>query len=146
VGHIHSSLSGVPVVRFIYSREAAMATTVNYKRFRDSIKELNTTGNQAIEGTYKGKVRRLWPIVLGFDEKGDEAVLCYQYLIDGAPPDEPLPLKNLRCFKIAIFTGAVTRIDFPNSLNGPEFTPQQVRRQNCIEDVRHYRAVKKDDP
>jgi len=118
----------------------------NYKKFRDSIKETNTSGNQAIEGTYKEKVRKLWPIVLGYDELGEETVLCYQYLVGGNPPPEPHPLKNLRCFKILLFDGAVTRINFPGSGVGPEFTPKQIKKQTCVDDVRHYRAVKKEDP
>ena len=122
-----------------------MATTENYKRFRASINESDTNGDQAIQGTYKWKVRKLWPIVLGFDEQGNEAVLCYQFKVDNADPPEPDPLKNLRCFKIATFAGTVTRINFPGSGNGPEFTPKKVQKQCCVEDVRHYRAIKKED-
>jgi hypothetical protein len=122
-----------------------MATTENYKRFRASTNESDVNGNQAIEGTYKGTVRKLWPIVLGFDAQGNEAVLCYQYKIGTADPADPDPLKNLRCFKIALFTGTVTRINFPGTGNGPEFTPKQVQKQSCVEDVRHYRAIKKED-
>jgi hypothetical protein len=111
----------------------------NYQKIKASIKA--TSGNRALSGNYKGQpeLRKLWPLILGYTNNV-AMVLCYQY-DDGSgdDPDDPAPLKNLRCFKVGQFGTTLDRIDYEGDVEPPYLTFEQVKEQTNIKQVKVYR-------
>jgi hypothetical protein len=126
--------------------------SVKYDKFKAVIIEPDPTEPRAIQAKYQGDqvdddddLRKLWPLVLGFDTAGEEVALCYQYKGYSQLPLKPhVSMRNLRCLKISKLTD-VTKIVYDPATEGfdpPVLRFKQVKKQTCVDDVDVYRQPK----
>lgn len=108
------------------------------------LKAIDSSATQkAIQATWTtdGKVCTLWPLVVGFNDNGDEKVLCYKF----DPNDTNA--RNFRCYYISHLTG-VAPVAWPTTPAPPPIQEpkglrfRQVVRQNCVKEVEAYRRFK----
>jgi hypothetical protein len=102
------------------------STSSDYQFIRQAVEDENP-----IAAKYKGKDRKLWPLVIGTSPKPgssgqqDEMVLCFEF--------EPTPPAGWRCFKIKLFNAGSLAIT--TGTGRPVLTEREVERQSCVQDV-----------
>lgn len=83
-----------------------------------------------ISAKYKGKFRKLWPVVLGTSPKPGSSgqtvqrVLGFEYELDGAAQSPPV----WRCYKVK----QVSDITTTTGPTKPVLTAEEVERQSCV--------------
>ncbi len=92
---------------------------------------------KAMSGTYKGKVRHLWPMVIGKSDKTgpgtdkEPIVLGYQFFKQNSDASfEP----DWRCFKVDSFANDVAELLNPTTPRPDELTAKEMKRQNAVQE------------
>ena len=121
-----SCVTDVELASISTAKVKSMPNDDHYQDIYDAIKN-----EYPVKAKYKGKFRKLWPLVLGKSPKPGssgqtvERVLGYEFEYDGTAQNPPV----WRCYKVEIFSGDIEATTGPDK---PDFSTDQRDRQNCV--------------